>query len=335
VARAEQEILGRYTMGHPYPPFTQELSRRYLQTGTVLSHDEFIVTSSCSEALDLALGAVTEPGDVIAVESPAYFGFLRLFASRGVRAVEVPVDERKGLSLEALTVALDNHDVKALVVTPSFHNPTGACMPNARKEQLYSILCDYGIPAIEDDVYADLHFGSIRPKPLKAWDRDGRVLLCSSLSKTVAPGLGLGWIAAGRYHKTVDDGKWSTNPLFPQKVAARFLQEGYDRQLRRIRSCLQERMRAVRESVRTYFPRGTHVTEPAGGFVLWVELPSSVDALKLRIDALEEKISIAPGPMFSVRHEFRNHLRIHAGLPWTGALEKAIQTLGRLAEGQI
>ncbi|MFY9925705.1 MAG: PLP-dependent aminotransferase family protein [Opitutaceae bacterium] len=335
VARAEPEILGRYTMGHPYPPFTQELSRRYLQTGTVLSHDEFIVTSSCSESLDLALGAVTKPGDVIAVESPAYFGFLRLFSSRGVRAVEVPVDERKGLSLEALTVALDNHDVKALVVTPSFHNPTGACMPNARKEQLYSILCDYGIPAIEDDVYADIHFGPIRPKPLKAWDRDGRVLLCSSLSKTLAPGLGLGWIAAGRYHKAVDDGKWSTNPLFPQKVAARFLQEGYDRQLRRIRSCLQERMRAVREAVRTYFPRGTHVTEPAGGFVLWVELPSCVDALKLRIDALEEKISIAPGPMFSVRHGFRNHLRIHAGLPWTGALEKAIQTLGRLAEGQI
>jgi len=194
---------------------------------------------------------------------------------------------------------------------------------------------DLLIPAIEDDIYADLYFGAIRPKPLKAWDRDGRVLLCSSLSKTLAPGLGLGWIAAGRYHSKVEDRKWSTNPHFAQKVAARFLQEGYDRQLRRIRSCYQERMRAVREAVRTYFPRGTRVTEPAGGFVLWVELPPSVDALKLRLSALKEKISTAPGPMFSVRHEFRNHLRIYAGLPWTAAFEKAIQALGRLAQSQI
>ena len=168
VGRSEPGIFGRYSMGRSYEPFVQELSRRYLLTGVALSHDEFIVTSSCSEALHLALAAVTKRGDVIVVESPAYFGFLRLFASLGLKAVEVPVDPKKGLSLEALSVALDSNDVKAVVVTPSFHNPTGSCMPNARKEQLYSILRDYDIPAIEEDVYADLHYGPVRPKPLKA-----------------------------------------------------------------------------------------------------------------------------------------------------------------------
>jgi DNA-binding transcriptional MocR family regulator len=335
VGRSDPAILGRYSLGRPYPPFAQELSRRYLLTGTALSHDEFIVTSGCSEALDLALGAVTNPGDVVVVESPAYFGFLRLFESRGVRAVEVPVDEKKGLSLEALCVALDNNNVKAVVVTPNYHNPTGACMPNARKEQLYSILCDHDIPAIEDDIYADLHFGPVRPKPLKAWDRDGRVLLCSSLSKTLAPGLGLGWISAGRYHAKVDDMKWSTSSLYTQRVAARFLQEGYDRQLRRIRSNFHRQVVAVTGAVRTYFPRGTRVTDPSGGFVLWVEFPPSVDTLRLRAAALEEKVSTAPGPMFSVRQQFRNCLRINCGLPWNGAFEKAIQTLGRLAASQI
>jgi len=334
VGRQDPGIFGKYSIGRAYQPFVQELSRRYLQTGTALSHDEFIVTSSCSEALHLALMAVAAPGGVVVVESPAYFGFLRLFASLGLRAIEVPVDQKKGLSLEALTVALDNNDVKAVVVTPSFHNPTGACMPNARKEQLYSILCDYDVPAIEDDIYADLHHGYIRPKPLKAWDRDGRVLLCSSLSKTLAPGVGLGWISAGRYHSKIDDGKWSTNTLYSQRVATRFFQQGYDRHLRRMRSSFQDQMATVRNAVLTYFPRGTQVTEPAGGFVMWVEFPEYVDALRLRVDALEEKISTAPGPIFSVRNQFRNCLRINCGLLWSGAFEKAIKSLGRLAAKQ-
>ncbi len=335
VGRSEPGIFGRYSMGRAYQPFVQELSRRYLRTGAALSHDEFIVTSSCSEALHLALAAVTKRGDVIVVESPSYFGFLRLFASLGLKAVEVPVDPRKGLSLEALSVALDSNDVKAVVVTPSFHNPTGACMPNARKEQLYSILCDYDIPAIEDDIYADLHYGPVRPKPLKAWDTDGRILMCSSLSKTLAPGVGLGWISAGRYHSKIDDDKWSNNTLFAQKVAAKFMQEGYDRQLRGMRATFQSQMAAVSRAVRTFFPRGTRVTDPTGGFVLWVEFPPGVDTLKLRIDALEEKISTAPGPVFSVRHQFKNCLRINCGLRWTPAFERAIQILGRLAANQL
>jgi DNA-binding transcriptional MocR family regulator len=334
VGRQDPGIFGKFSMGRTYKPFVQELSRRYLQTGTSLSHDEFIVTSSCSESLHLALRAVTKPGDVIVVESPAYFGFLRLFASLGLRAIEVPVDQKKGLSLEALSVALDSNDVKAVIVTPSFHNPTGACMPNARKEQLYSILCDYDIPAIEDDIYGDLHHGPVRPKPLKAWDRDGRVLLCSSLSKTLAPGVGLGWISAGRYHSEIDDGKWSNNTHFTEKVAARFFQEGYDRHLRRMRSSFQDQVAAVRNAVLTYFPRGTQATEPSGGFVLWVEFPAYVDTLKLRADALEERISTAPGPIFSVRNQFRNYLRINCGLVWSGAFEKAIRCLGRLAAKQ-
>jgi DNA-binding transcriptional MocR family regulator len=335
VTRSDPGILGKYALGRPYQPFVQELSRRYLQTGTVLGHEDFIVTSSCSEALHLALASATRPGDVVIVESPAYFNFLRLISSLGLKAIEVPVDQKRGLSLEALKVALDGNDAKAVIVTPNFHNPTGACMPNSRKEELYSILCDYDIPAIEDDIYADLHFGPVRPKPLKAWDRDGRVMLCSSLSKTVGPGLSLGWISAGKYHDKIDDAKWSNTPHYPQKVALHVLQEGYDRHLRRLRSEFKRQVSAVSAAVRTYFPRGTRVTEPAGGFVLWVECPPAVDAVRLRHGAMEEKIVIAPGPIFSVRDQFRNCIRINCGVPWSSAFERAIQTLGRLANEQI
>jgi DNA-binding transcriptional MocR family regulator len=335
VARSDSGILGRYALGRSYQPFVQELSRRYFQSGTALGHEDFIVTSSCSEALHLALGSVARAGDVVIVESPAYFNFLRIISSLGLKAIEVPVDQKRGLSLEALKVALDGNDAKAVIVTPNFHNPTGACMPNSRKEELYSILCDYDIPAIEDDIYADLHYGPVRPKPLKAWDRDGRVLLCSSLSKTVGPGLSLGWISAGRYRDQIDDAKWSNTPLYPQKVALHILQEGYDRHLRRLRSEFERQVAAVSTAVRTYFPKGTRVTDPAGGFVLWVELPPAVDAVRLRHGALKEKIVIAPGPIFSVRDQFRNCIRINCGVPWSSAFERAIQTLGRLAHEQV
>jgi DNA-binding transcriptional MocR family regulator len=335
VGRSDPGIYGRSSLGRSYEPLTQELSRRYLQTGTVLGHEDFIITTGCTESLYVALSAITRPGDVVIVESPAYFGFLRIIAALQLRAVEVPVDPKKGLSLEALRVALDNHVVKAVIVTPSYHNPTGACMTNARKEELYAILCDYDLPAIEDDIYGDLHYGPVRPKPLKAWDRDGRILLCSSLSKTLSPGLNLGWVAAGRYHQQVDNKKWSETSIPTQMIATRFYQEGYDRHVRRIRAALHSQVTAVTRAVRRYFPRGTRVTEPAGGFIFWVEFPAGVDVLRLRLHALEEKIGTAPGPIFSVRDQFRSCLRLNAGLPWTSQFEKTIQTLGRLAAAQL
>jgi DNA-binding transcriptional MocR family regulator len=335
VGRSDPGVYGRNGMGRVYRPLAQELSRRYLQTGTALRHEDFIITSGCTEALHLALSALTQSGDVVLVESPAYFGFLRICASLGLRAVEVPVNAKTGLSLEALKVALDNHDAKALVVTPNFHNPTGACMPNARKEELYGILCDHDLPAVEDDIFGELHHGPIRPKPLKAWDRDGRVLLCSSLSKTLAPGLGLGWLAPGRYYSKVDDLKWSIGSMYVQKVGTRFMQEGYDRHLRGLRSAFRHQMAATIAAVKKCFPKGTTVTQPTGGFVFWVEFPRGVDAVQLRLAALDRKIGTAPGTIFSVRNQFNHCLRINCGTPWTPAFKAAICTLGELATKQI
>lgn len=118
-------------------------------------------------------------------------------------------------------------------------------------------------------------------------------------------------------------------------MALHILQDGYDRHLRRLRSEFKRQVAAVSAAVRTYFPRGTRVTEPAGGFVLWVEFPPVVDAVRLRHRAMEEKIATAPGPIFSVRNQFRNCIRISCGMPWSSAFERAIQTLGRLANEQV
>ncbi|HTX65404.1 MAG TPA: PLP-dependent aminotransferase family protein, partial [Opitutaceae bacterium] len=180
VGRSDPSLLGRYAMNWAFEPLAREIARRYLLAGAPLHHDELVITIGCTEALNLCLRAVTKPGDIVALETPAYFGFLDIIQSLNLQALEVPADPGDGLCLDALRAALAQNDIKAVLVTPSFQNPLGACMPDEKKARLYRLLADHGVPAIEDDIYGDLQFGDRRPKPLKAWDTEGLVMLCSS-----------------------------------------------------------------------------------------------------------------------------------------------------------
>lgn len=339
VARNEPSLIGRYALNWAYEPLTREIARRYLQAGVALSHEEVVITVGCTEALNLALRAVTKPGDSIALETPAYFGILELIQSLNLRVLEIPTDSREGLSLDALREALASNDVKALFVMPSFQNPLGSCMPDEKKGKLYELLCTYDIPAIEDDIYGDIHFSEKRPKPLKAWDRDGRVMLCSSFGKTLAPGLRVGWIFPGRWLDKVRRLKFTNTlgtPVVLQKTIANFLRDGgYDHHLRSIRRAYQNQLHLFSQAILRNFPAGTRLSRPHGGFVLWAELPAKVDTLKLHTDALKQHIAIAPGILFSVKERYRNCLRINCGIPWGEPIEQAIRTLGELAKKQL
>ncbi|MBK9991023.1 MAG: PLP-dependent aminotransferase family protein [Verrucomicrobia bacterium] len=339
VARNEPALIGRYAVNWAYEPLTREIARRYLQAGVALSHEEVVITVGCTEALNLALRAVTKPGDTIALETPAYFGILETIQSLNLRVLEIPTDSREGLCLDALREAFARNDVKALFVMPSFQNPLGSCMPDEKKEKLYELLCEYDIPAIEDDIYGDLHFSEKRPKPLKAWDRDGRVMLCSSFGKTLAPGLRVGWIFPGRWLDRVRRLKFTNTlgtPVILQKTIANFLRDGgYDHHLRSIRRAYQNQLHLFSQAVLRNFPAGTRLSRPHGGFVLWAELPARVDTHKLHIDALKQHIAIAPGVLFSVKERYRNCLRINCGIPWGEPVEQAVRTLGELAKKQL
>lgn len=339
VARNEPALIGRYAVNAAYEPLTREIARRYLQAGVALSHEEVIITVGCTEALNLALRAVTKPGDTIALETPAYFGILETIQSLNLRVLEIPTDSREGLCLDALREALANNDVKALFVMPSFQNPLGSCMPDEKKEKLYELLCEFDVPAIEDDIYGDLHFSEKRPKPLKAWDRDGRVMLCSSFGKTLAPGLRVGWVFPGRWLDRVRRLKFTNTlgtPVVLQKTIANFLRDGgYDHHLRSIRRAYQNQLHLFSQAILRNFPVGTRLSRPHGGFVLWAELPARVDTHKLHIDALKQHIAIAPGILFSVKERYRNCLRINCGIPWGEPVEKAVRILGELAKKQI
>jgi DNA-binding transcriptional MocR family regulator len=297
------------------------------------------VTHGCMEALNLCVRAVAKPGDTIALESPTYFGLLQILESLQIKALEIPTHPREGISLEALEFALERSKIAAVIAMPNAQNPLGFTMSDENKKRLVKMLDKRGVPLIEDDVYGDLYYGDERPLPAKAFDRTGNVMLCCSFTKTVAPGFRLGWVSPGRWHAQVQMAKFINSvgsPELLQLVLADFLASGgYDRQLRNLRRVFRDQVSHISTAVTKYFPAGTRITRPAGGFILWVELPEGCDSEELFRHALRNKISLGPGTLFSATDRYRNCIRMGCAEPWSPRVEQAIAKLGDLIKKQL
>jgi len=327
-----------YLMPPGWEPLRRQIASRLVEAGCVISPDEVLITAGCVEAVNLALQAVCKPGDTVAVESPCYYNFLQLMEQQGLRVLEIPSTPDEGMSLEALAYAIGQTDIRACLATPNFSNPLGSLMPDNKKRELVELLTRHQIPLIEDDIYGDLTFSQQRPTAAKAYDRQGLVLHCASISKTLTPGYRIGWISAGRFQADVLRRKFLTNIATPsptQLAIAEFLANGgYDHHLRSIRRTYARQVAQMSDAIARTFPAGTRLSRPTGNFVLWVELPEPFDALALYPKALAAGISVAPGPIFSATGKFRNCLRLNAGF-WSPAVEQAITTLGHLAMEQL
>jgi DNA-binding transcriptional MocR family regulator len=338
-ARRDRHALGRYGL----PPGTEALrraiARRALEWGCRIDHRNLVITNGCMEALNLCLRAVTAPGDTVALESPTYYGFLQILQALGLKALEIPTHPRTGISLEALELALQAHDVKAVLVMPNVSNPVGATMTEQAKKRLVEMLAARGVPLIEDHIYSELSYDAAARRAAKCFDRAGNVMLCSSFSKTLAPGLKAGFIEPGRWRERIRTLKFVSsggNAEIVELTLAELLESGgYERSLRQLRRRCEQQVDAARGVIAENFPRGTKVTRPTGGFILWVELPRGGDSIALFEKLLERGISIAPGPMFSATQRYRNCLRVSVGHPWTERTEKALAEVGRLARAQL
>jgi DNA-binding transcriptional MocR family regulator len=319
------------------PELIRQIARRHLENGLAVDPSEIIVTVGATEAINLCLQAVARPGDTVVVESPTFYAMLHAIERMGMRALEVPTDPRDGLRIDALRTILAQQRVAACMVMPNFQNPLGFHMPDARKRELVELLSSYDIPVIENDVYNELYYGDTHPTSLKAYDTKGLVLHCSSFSKSLTANYRIGWALPGRYTAQVEKLKFLntlTTPTLPQMAIADYLQhDGYDRHLRKVRKGYEQRARMMAAAVLRFFPAGTRVSEPQGGYVLWVELPPGVDALKLYALALERKITVGPGHMFSARGSYTNYIRLNYSYPWSKEIEDALRMLGRLVEG--
>jgi len=257
----------------------------------------------------------------------------------GLKALELPTSASDGVDLGALDQALATGSVAACLFSSSIHNPLGFRMSDEKKIALLKLVARHGVPLIEDDIYGDIYFGNEPPRPFSAFDRRGQTIYCSSFSKTIAPGYRIGWILAGRYLPKVLEYKFASTlcgPALPQVAFADFLSSGgYDSHLRRIRRTFENNVGHMLRAVEKAFPDGTRVSRPAGGFVLWLELPKRLKTRKVLDLALREGICFAPGDVFSASGRYTNCLRLSCGHNWDTRLERAVNSLGEIAASAL
>ncbi|WP_028535077.1 PLP-dependent aminotransferase family protein [Paludibacterium yongneupense] len=338
--RHQPELIGTHLSQAVQRQLQHQLQR--LAAGFQLELDPaaILLTHGNTESIQLALRALTRPGDTVAVETPVYFGLLQTLESLGLKALEIPCTPERGISLEALEFALRHGSaVRCLVVVPHFQNPGGGLMPDGDKKRLLDLLRQHHVPLIEDDVFGDLHFGADRPTPIKAWDNDGDVIYCASFTKSLAPSFRQGWVAGGKHQARLAQLKLSSSYVgsaLLQAALADFLSSGlYDRHLGLFRRQLSRQCQQLTAAVLAAFPLGTRVSSPRGGLLLWIECPRGVDSVALLQQALAESISFAPGPLFSAEPRFASCLRLNFGQPWSEPLAAAIARLGQLALAQL
>ncbi len=313
----------------------KQIAFRSMETGTPAEPDQLIITAGCLEALYISLRATTRPGDMVLIQAPTYYCFLHLLENLGLRVVEIPSYPDRGVLPEDIAAALRKFDISACIFSPNFNNPDASTTPDEAKLEIVEMLAKLNIPIIEDDVSTDLHFGPKRPGTMKQFDKKGLVLLCSSFSKTIAPGYRVGWMLPGQFMEKAQEVKYTTNVCTAtptQMAVAEYMCRGrFERHVRRLRVRVEQQMDTMLRHVGEYFPTGTRATHPDGGGVLWLELPGGADAVELFLAARAKGINIAPGSIFSTQDKFNSHIRLSCTGVWSERIRWGLKTLGALA----
>jgi DNA-binding transcriptional MocR family regulator len=316
------------------PELIRQIAFQHLRAGLDVEPSQIVITGGATEAINLCLQAVAEPGDTIAVESPLFYLMRQAIDRMRMRAVEVPTDASTGIDLAALDDLATRQRIDACLTMPNFQNPMGFSMTDEAKQAFVQLAVRHDIPLIENGVYNQLHFDAKPPTTLKSFDRTGIVLHCNSFSKSLTSATRVGWAIPGRYRERVENLKvlssLGTSAITQMAIARYLARDNWEHHLRGMRQQLAQRMAIMRASVTRFLPPGTRVSDPQGGFLLWVELPAKVDSLALYKAALESGITIAPGRFFSSNRN-RNCIRLNCSYPWTNRIESGIRQLGRIA----
>ncbi len=341
LARLMRSVLSKVSdKAVSYGPVTgdaklrMQLAFRYQEQAVDINPDDIVITNGAQEALSIALQCVAKRGDVIAIESPCFFGIIELIETLGMKALEVYTCTEDGVCIDSLKQAIEQHDIAACLFSTAINNPLGSMKSDQQRQAMVELLEAHDIPLIEDDAYSEIYFTEHKPKPAQLYSEKGLVVTCSSFSKTAAPGYRVGWLLPGKFEeqaKRIKRAQSSSTPMLQQWTLNEYLLSGdYDRHLAVLRKNLQfncERMRAL---IAEHFPEQVCISQPQGGSVLWIRCQSHVNTSDFFQQALAEGVSFTPGVVFSPSGKYSNYMRVSYGVKWGDEIEAAIMTLAKL-----
>ena len=327
----------QYGPSEGFMPLREWIAEEVRQRGIATNPSEILVTNGSQQVLDLVGKLFLNAGDVVLTENPTYLAAIQAFQTFEARFVPVPTDGQ-GLIPEALPELIRQHRPKFLYTIPNFQNPTGVTLAVERRAKLARIAAEHRLVIVEDDPYGKLRYRGTNVPPIKHWDETGSVIYASTFSKTIAPGLRLGWVVAPAeifsrllILKQASDLHTSS---FDQRVAYAFLtQNDQAVHLERIRRAYGERFDVLNEALRTEMPTGYSWTQPEGGMFLWVTGPVGLDGLELLSRAIERKVAFVPGRDFFPGDGGKNHLRLNFSNSTPERIREGVRRLGALCRG--
>ncbi|WP_028974159.1 PLP-dependent aminotransferase family protein [Spirochaeta cellobiosiphila] len=313
----------------------QRISLQYRNVSPGINPDDILITNGATEGLALVLQQLLEDGDTLVVESPTYHNYFHQLSRRHVKIIEVPVGE-KGLDLDILQEELIHNKVKMVIAQPNVHNPTGITMAEDEKKRLVNLAIEYQFYLLQDDVYGDLSFNKVRPTNLCYYSDSPLIITLSSFSKSIAPGIRLGWIHAKGRIKELAEAKLAlsmeSNHLSQELMKQFVATKAHRQHLLGLRSALEKRIDDHIQYLSEVLPPGSYIRKPSGACLLWVALPEDIDGTKVFEKAAGKGIIAAPGALFSTSHHFDHYIRLNVGHKLTESRKRALTVLGQTAQ---
>ena len=346
LARAHADVLARdaaaalqYGPTEGHGPLRAWVAERMTGRGLPASPDQVLITAGSQQGIDLVAKTLIDPGDTVLVEAPSYLAALQCFSTYEARFETVETDE-DGMRVDALERALRAGRPKLIYLVPTFQNPRGTTLSLERRGRVARLASEYGVTVLEDDPYAELRYRGAALPPVAGIDPDSPVIHLGSFSKTLAPGLRLGYVIADeRTIRALTIAKQATDlhsgSLAQRAVARLFEIFDYEAHLRRLRTLYGERLDAMLAAIERSFPAGTHWTRPEGGLFVWVSLPQGLDAEELLADAMRDRVAFVPGAPFYPAVPCHETLRLNFSNRPPLLIAEGIARLGACVSGRL
>ncbi len=326
----------QYSTTEGWRPLREWIATRMLGRGIDATADRILITHGSQQGIDLVAKIFLDRDDQVIVENPSYLAALQAFSAHEVSFIAIESDD-EGMRVDHVEEALRHSQPKMIYLVSDFHNPKGTTLSQERRERLITLSRRYCVPIVEDDPYYETRFAGEFPRPLAAMDEGGLVIHLSTFSKTLSPGMRLGWVVAADevIHALVIAKQASDlhSSTIGQRAVARLLTDfDYEGHISKIRTIYSERCHSMLNALEEHFPRGSKWTRPEGGMFIWVQLPEGVDAERLLEEAIRRNVAFVPGAPFFAADPRRNFMRLNFSNSKPEMIHEGIGRIGLLLE---